>query len=317
MSDNLQGSDSEEVETPTSELFYGESEQEPTEVAENKAEEELEEESEEAEEEAPEEESESESTEDDDSEAEVYDQPNDFAKYEYDEEAGLYEFKSMGKKVKVNVPQLIKSWQADQKLTTELETIANERKGLWGEARSKELKSLQDQAAIYQEKLGKLDQLVSDSEKTEEYWQELWETDPGEARRQEKLEADRKKAIDDAKQEVVTQREQQRATRISEESAKLLQVVGDDWQDPEVRDKEFQEMQEMAISYGWTVEEMKLFIDHRAWIPFRDLVKFKKAQQKAASAKPASKKTPKKVKTSKAQQSDGPKSTAELFYGSK
>ena len=315
MSDNLTGSDEgvevvEEVSTP--ELFYGASEQEPTETADTVAEEELAE----VEEEAAEQVSESEDTEEDDEDALVFDKPNDFAKYDFDEETGLYEFKSDGKKVKVNPETLISSFQMKDMLDRKLEEVANERKGVFGEAKSKELKALQDQAKQYQDAVGKLQQLVSDSEKTEEYWEELRDTDPSEFLRQKGIEEKRKQAISEAQYNQSVALEQRKKQVISEQSQKLIELVGDDWKDTEVMNKDFAEMQKTMLDYGVSEEEQSALLDARGWLMARDAMKYKELQKKASSTKEV-KKSPKVIKTRQAPTKNAQKSATELFYGSK
>lgn len=313
MSDNLLGSDDAE---PSAEyVMYGESEQPPTEEAESEDVETDVDESDAEESEAQSQSDEADEEEDADEEAEVYDEPNDFAKYEFDEESGLYEFKSMGKKVRVNVPQLIKSWQGSRKVEAEIERLATERKGIFDEAKSKELTALQEQAKQYQASVQKLADLVKDSEMSEEQWEELRDTDIHEYTRLKELKQKRIEALAQAKQESEAQQLKRRQELISEESAKLLQVVGKEWADPEVREKEFSEMQEAMLGYGITQEEMKNLLDHRVWVVVRDAMRYQKAQQKVSSLK-EDKKPPKKVKSGKAAPKDADPSIEELFYGS-
>lgn len=311
MLDNPNGSNPEEAEVkPTSELFYGSEPEGPTETEEAAAESEVEEAETEVDIDQSEEANEA------DEEVEVFDEPNEFAKYEYDPDSGLYEFKSMGKKVRVSEGQLIKNWQLSQKTERELESIANERKGVFDEAKQKELKTVQALAKDYEAKVAKLAELVSESEKTEEYWEELRDTDPSEYLRQKEIEQKRKDALKAAKEEQAQSKAAQRQQLTYQESQKMLEVIGDDWKDPEVRDKEFSEMQDTMMAYAITAEEMQHLLDHRVWVMCRDAMRWRKAQEKASQIKPV-RKVPKTTKSSASPKKAEPKSTAELFYGSK
>lgn len=311
MSDYQSGSDTEEAQAEVRHPFYDSAELTPTDEPES-AEIVAEPEEEETELEAESPSSEVEEAED---EVEVFDKPDDFAKYDFNEESGLYEFNSEGKKVKVNPAQLIKSWREERKLTSELQKIADERKGLWGEAKQKELISLQEQARTHQEVVESLRQLVGDSEKSEEYWEELRETDIAEYTRQKELETKRKDALSKADADRVKAFQDQRKERIDAESIKLREAVGDEWKDQKVVAEEFSGMQEVATSFGLTPEEQNNIPDSRFWLAMREIMQFRKAKDNASKAKPVIKPT-KTIKAQRSTPKEGPKSTAEIFYRS-
>ena len=318
MSDNQEtGSDSVEETTESVEdvasLFYpdeSEPTEEPTDLTdEDEGTQETDDDAEETGDGQPETES------DDDSEELVVDGDNEFVKYEHDEESGLYSFKSNGKKVKVNTKELISNYQAGQKLNIELEKIAEERKGMTPD-RLKEIEVLQAQQSQYTERLKKLDGVIKEVDDTTN-WEELKELDPTEYLLRREQQEERKKIQADANEQTRKDSEAQHAEITASESQKLLDVIGDDWKDADVRDSDIKAMREFAKSINITEAEMVHLKDHRFWLALRAGAQLKAFNEKKFEVK----KTPPKSVKSKVRQpakaSNEDKSDAELFYGYK
>lgn len=308
--------DSQEIgsEQDVGELFYGSPEpSEPTEEAAAELDVQTESEETEAVEEA---EGQPETEEETDEEELVFDQPNDFAKYNYDEESGLYEFKANGQKVKANIETLINKFQGNQKVEATLQELAEERKGVFGEAKSKELESLKAQQGEYRERIKSLDDLLNNQQNATSLEEQLetGEIDHVEYVKLSKAKEDAQKALEAAKvadEQAQTQLRQQRA---ADEAAKLMQGMG--WETPEQATKELNEMYDYAETQGVTREEIPHIVDSRFWLMMSKAKKLDELQAKASKAKSVSK-PHKTAKTTGAAQTSEEKSVGELFYGYK
>jgi len=309
--------DSQEIgseEVPAEELFYGSAEPEaPTDEAET--EQEFTTEAEETES-AEEPEGQPEAEEESEGEELVFDQPNDFAKYNFDEESGLYEFKANGQRVKANIETLINKFQGNQKVESTLEELANERKGVFSEAKNKELDSLRSQQSEYQERIKTLDDLLNNQQSATSLEEQLetGEIDHVEYVKLSKAKADAQDELKAAKladQQAQTQLKQQRAT---DEAQKLMQGMG--WTDPQEATKELNLIYDYAETQGISREEIPHIVDNRFWITMSKAKKFDELQASANKAKSVAK-PHKTTKTTKPAKQAETVSEAELFYGYK
>ena len=308
MSDNLE-TGSEEVSVSEADVFYSDAEPlEPTALAEEEAETEPEGDTGEAEAVA---ESESHEDPEDNEEAEVFDKPNDFVKYEYDDESGLYEFKSMGKKVKVNTESLINNFQGGQKLNVELENLAKAKKGEFDGAKASELETLRQEATKYQELSQKLEGLITETDEKID-WDHLREYDTSEYLKQKELQQNRKDALAQSGQEQA-QKTQERQTQVfNAEVAKLKQAVPE-WEDTKLMAEESAEIRDHSFTKGFTQEEINHLYDHRFWLLMKDSKEL--AQIKAKKITEV-KKLPTPVKSKRAPTTNKvEKSAADVFYG--
>jgi len=311
MSDSQEiGSDNEAISNDeAASIFYGD-ESEPEQPTEDTEEEEQE--SEEVEdEEAGDGESESEAEED---EGElVVDKKNPFVKYEVDEEKGLYKFKSNGAKVSVNVEELINNYQANQKLTSELEKISKERKGIYDPLKLKEVEQVKEQKTLLSEKLTQLDQLIQDADEKVN-WEELREYDQVEYLLQKEKQEERKKLKREVEETTKAEREKLQAQTVHEEGQKLREAVGSDWENEETQKADLDSMVNYVKDIGISNEEMNKISDHRFWLAVRDAAKYREMNTKTFEHK----KTPPKSVKSKTRakpKSDEELTDAELFYG--
>jgi hypothetical protein len=264
MSDNLETESVEEVTVSDADVFYNDAEPvQPTALAEEEVETETEAEEEvsEVEDDQPQAESE------DDEEVEVFDQPNDFAKYEYDEESGLYEFKSMGKKVKVNTETLINNFQGKQKLNVELENLAKAKKGEFDGAKAVELETLRSEATKLQELSQKLESLITDTDEKID-WEDLRQYDMPEYTKQRELQQERKDALEKSNQERGAKIQERRTQVVSEEGAKLAELIPE-WKDPKVFESESKAVHAFALT-RFSQEEINHLHDHRFWLMMKE-----------------------------------------------
>jgi hypothetical protein len=310
MSDNLEieGSTEEESTSPADVFYSDDSEpDEPTELAEEgDAEEDLEEEESEADEGESLEDSEEEE------EAEVIDKPNDFVKYDFDEDSGLYEFKSMGKKVKVNTDELINNYQAGLKLNVELEKLAKNKKGEFDGAKAEELKTLQSEAQRVQGMAAQLESLIKETDEQID-WEELRDTDPSEYLKQKELKKSREDALKQASSDRDADLQARRAKARESEAAKLTESIPE-WADEKLMMEEAKGMHEHALAKGFSQEEMNLISDHRFWLMIKDSYELDKINTKEVKEV---RKLPKSVKTKRAastKRKEEPKSDADIFY---
>ena len=309
MLDNLnEGSNESSVEVSAEEAFYGKEEpSEPTQEAVEKGETEDLEDSEESEADGQPQ------TDDDDSdEVLVFDKPNDFAKYEYDEESGLYQFRSNGKTVKANIEKLINSFQADQKLNIELENLAKAKKGEFDTARQKEIEVLQSEAAKFKELSDRLESLVKDTDEKID-WDELRDLDPSEYLKQKELQAKRKEALESSRSE--NQRKaQERMSEVRAVEAQKLKESIPEWKDEKVMTKDVSVMRDHVFDLGFTQEEIDLISDHRFWLLIKDsseLKRIKTKEVKEVKKIPASTKSVRSSTPKKAEE----RSLESIFYG--
>ena len=309
MSDSLE-SGSEEVSVSEADVFYSDAEPvEPTALAEEEeAATEPEGETSEAEAVA---ESESHEEPEDDGEVEVFDKPNDFVKYEYDDESELYEFKSMGKKVKVNTDTLINNFQGSQKLNVELENLAKAKKGEFDGAKASELDTLREETTKYQALSQKLEGLITETDEQID-WEHLREYDTPEYLKQKELQLTRKEALDKSSQEQAV-KTQERQTQVRNAEADKLKQAVPEWTDAKVMTEEAAEIRDHSFTRGFTQEEINHLYDHRFWLLMKDSkelaqIKAKKITEVKTLPTPVkSKRTP--------MTKDVDKSAADIFYG--
>jgi hypothetical protein len=304
--DNLElGSTEESVSE--ADVFYNDAEPvQPTALAEEEAETEavLDDESSEVGDDQPQDES------DDDEEVEVFDKPNEFVKYELDEESGLYEFKSMGKKVKVNVETLINNFQGNQKLNVELENLAKAKKGEFDSAKASQLEALKSESSKLNELSQKLESLIKDTDEKID-WEDLRQYDMPEYTRQRELQQERKEALAKSNQERSVKIQERQKQVTVEETAKLRELIPE-WKDEKVMMQDAQEMHAHALT-KFDQSELDVLHDHRFWLLLKDskeLASIKSKQIKEVKTLPTSTKSKRAITTKKPDE----RSAADIFY---
>lgn len=304
--DNLElGSTEESVSE--ADVFYNDAEPvQPTALAEEEAETEAvsDDESSEVGDDQPQDES------DGDEEVEVFDKPNEFVKYELDEESGLYEFKSMGKKVKVNIDTLINNFQGNQKLNVELENLAKAKKGEFDSAKASQLEALKSESSKLNELSQKLESLIKDTDETTD-WEDLRQYDMPEYTRQRELQQERKEALAKSNQERSVKIQERQKQVTVEETAKLRELIPE-WKDEKVMMQDAQEMHAHALT-KFDQSELDVLHDHRFWLLLKDskeLASIKSKQIKEVKTLPTSTKSKRAITTKKPDE----RSAADIFY---
>ena len=298
---------STEVSVSEADVFYNDAEPvQPTALAEEEAETEAisDDESSEVGDDQPQDES------DDDEEVEVFDKPNEFVKYELDEESGLYEFKSMGKKVKVNVETLINNFQGNQKLNVELENLAKAKKGEFDSAKASQLEALKSESSKLNELSQKLESLIKDTDEKID-WEDLRQYDMPEYTRQRELQQERKEALAKSNQERSVKIQERQKQVTVEETAKLRELIPE-WKDEKVMMQDAQEMHAHALT-KFDQSELDVLHDHRFWLLLKDskeLASIKSKQIKEVKTLPTSTKSKRAITTKKPDE----RSAADIFY---
>lgn len=240
-------------------------------------------------------------------EAVVFNKPNDFVKYEYDEESDLYTFNSNGRKVSVDKINLIAHFQKGENYEAKMKEIASQKDGKFDEAKQKEIDAVVQAAEKYRELTGQLEKLVKDSEESID-WEGLRETDTPEYLRQKELQEQRKQALEKAKKDNEDAQDERRKTLISQEVSKLKGALKLD--DQELV-KAADTMQEYASTLGFSENEISQLIDHRFWLVVNDAMKYQELKSKKfeeEKPKPENNKSPRVQKSEQLQD-------YELFYG--
>jgi hypothetical protein len=215
---------------------------------------------------------------DSDEEVEVFDKPNEFVKYELDEETGLYEFKSNGKRVQANIEKLINSYQGNQKVGVELENLAKAKNGEFDQAKQQQLDQLKAQSEQLESNAVQLVELLKDGQKSEEDWEYLRDTDPSEFLKQRDLQQKRVNALQKVKADNATKQQERVNQYRTQENEKLLQVMG--WEDAETLDKDIKVIHKEALEVGYTQEEAENIYDHRVLVSL-----FRAAKQREMKSK--------------------------------
>ena len=232
-------------------------------------------------------------------EEEVVESHGDFEQeeeIESEEEAiETYRIKASGEELDVTFDQLVENFEKGQDYYKKTSKLAEERKAF--EAEQAQLKqAVEAERQQYAAMAKQLSELVTSSEQ-EIDWDELRETDPSEYLRQKELIESRKQAVSEAQAKMQAETSQRRQEMLNSESQKLLAVMGDQWKDPEARQKDIESMYEYAYANGITKEEAANILDHRFWVVLHKAMKFDKVKESSETVKKQVKAAPKTVKS--------------------
>jgi hypothetical protein len=234
-------------------------------------------------EDAPEEESAEEQSEDDE-ESEEQDQPT------------VFTVKVDGKEVEVTLDELQKGYSRTQDYTRKTQQIAEIRKQVEAET-----EAVRAERAQYAQMLGALQAQLQGAE-TQIDWDRLYQEDPiewvrqkeGMREKQEKLQA-----IQFEQQRVaqLTQQEQQQhfESHLQAQHAKLLEIIPE-WKDPAKAKAEKQLLVEFGQKTGFTPEELKAIVDHRAVVALRKAALYDQMMTKRKAITPVTNNGPRPAK---------------------
>lgn len=214
---------------------------------------------------------------------------------ESDEAVETYRVKASGEELDVTLDQLIENFEKGHDYYKKTSKLADERKAFEAENAQK-LAEVEAERQKLQATISSLSELVKTGEQSID-WDELRDTDPSEYLRQRELQDKREKALTQAISDQQQQIEQRRAELTKSESQKLLQVMGDAWKDPEVRDKDIESMYNYAFSLGFTQDDVSKILDHRFYRMAYHAAKYEEMQKVGDVVKKQIKAAPKTVKS--------------------
>lgn len=217
---------------------------------------------------------------------------------EEEEEAELYTVTVGGKEREVSFDNLLSNYSKGEDYTIKTMALADDRKG-WDAEKTQYQQAIAAESQKLSATMAKLSEVINEKEQDAEYWADLRDTDPSEYLRQKEVQDSRKQALATAQGEANQKIEVQRQEAITSESQKLLQAIGDDWKDPEKRDKDISDMYAFVESRGITKEESGNILDHRFWLMARDAMQYQKLQKTGSVVSKQIKKAPKTVKSGK------------------
>jgi hypothetical protein len=218
------------------------------------------------------------------------------------DEESYYTVKVDGEEKSVSADELVKSYQLEQAAQKRMQEAAEVRKTSEAEARA-----LSQQREQYAQALQSLQaQLDTAGEQPQEYWDTLYSEDPMEYMRQREAQRDRKEAMEKVKAEQTRIQEeqqyeamQQRQTLLSEQQEKLLEALPK-WKDPEVAQKEKQEIVTYAQRVlGFSEQEVSNIADARGVLAIRKAYLYDELMAKKPVAQKKVKKAPKVTKSGK------------------
>jgi hypothetical protein len=242
---------------------------------------------------------ETEAVEDEVVEEEITEADSDLESEEIDQDDSeapeTYTVKASGEELEVTFDELVENYEKGQDYYKKTSKLADERKDF--EAETAKLQSeLQAERESVKAIVQNLESLVQDSEQKID-WEELRDSDPSEYLRQREIQQQRKDAVDKVKADQRVQLETRKKELLQTESQKLLSVMGDEWKDPEVRQKELESMYNYAYERGITQEEASNILDHRFWLMALDASKYRALQKTGDAVKKQVRKAPKTVKS--------------------
>jgi hypothetical protein len=217
--------------------------------------------------------------------------------FEDQEEPEFYTVKVNGEDREVSFDNLLENYSKGEDYTKKTMALADERKALDTE-KEQLVSAIEAEKQKFLDLSGRLEAVIKDSEQSIN-WEELRDTDPSEYLRQKEIQDNRVKELEAAQKLHSEELTQNRQKLIQSESEKLLQVMGDHWKDPEVKQKDLEGMYGYAYSRGVTQEEANKILDHRFWLMVHDAMKYQELKKTGEVVKKEVKKAPKMIKSGK------------------
>ena len=208
----------------------------------------------------------------------------------------VFTVKVDGKEVEVTLDELQKGYSRTQDYTRKTQQIAEIRKQV-----EVETEAVRAERAQYAQMLGALQAQLQGAE-TQIDWDRLYQEDPiewvrqkeGMREKQEKLQA-----IQFEQQRVaqLTQQEQQQhfESHLQAQHAKLLEIIPE-WKDPAKAKAEKQLLVEFGQKTGFTPEELKAIVDHRAVVALRKAALYDQMMTKRKAITPVTNNGPRPAK---------------------
>lgn len=190
-----------------------------------------------------------------------------------------------GEETEVTLKELQSGYSRTQDYTRKTQALAEQRREL-EDKEDQVLKQQGEWSTALNELAVRLQASVSG--RTEADWQRLKQEDEVgyyEERDKERQVQERIQAIQQEQQRVqqeYQQRQQKQMERVVQEEKEKLLAAIPDWQDQETATKDYQQMLKYGEAVGFSEQEMKSMVDHRAIQVLRDAAKFRALQQKKA-----------------------------------
>lgn len=208
----------------------------------------------------------------------------------------VFTVKVDGKEVEVTLDELQKGYSRTQDYTRKTQQIAEIRKQV-----EVETEAVRAERAQYAQMLGALQAQLQGTE-TQIDWDRLYHEDPIEWVRQKEVMRERQEkfqAIQFEQQRMaqLSQQEQQQqlASHLQEQHTKLLEIIPE-WKDPAKAKAEKQLLVEFGQKTGFTPEELKAIVDHRAVVALRKAALYDQMMTKRKAITPVTNNGPRPAK---------------------
>jgi hypothetical protein len=208
----------------------------------------------------------------------------------------VFTVKVDGKEVEVTLDELQKGYSRTQDYTRKTQQIAEIRKQV-----EVETEAVRAERAQYAQMLGALQAQLQGTE-TQIDWDRLYHEDPIEWVRQKEVMRERQEkfqAIQFEQQRMaqLSQHEQQQqlASHLQEQHTKLLEIIPE-WKDPVKAKAEKQLLVEFGQKTGFTPEELKAIVDHRAVVALRKAALYDQMMTKRKAITPVTNNGPRPAK---------------------
>ena len=215
---------------------------------------------------------------------------------EEQEQPTVFTVKVDGKEVEVTLDELQKGYSRTQDYTRKTQQIAEIRKQV-----EVETEAVRAERAQYAQMLGALQAQLQGTE-TQIDWDRLYHEDPIEWVRQKEVMRERQEkfqAIQFEQQRMaqLSQQEQQQqlASHLQEQHTKLLEIIPE-WKDPVKAKAEKQLLVEFGQKTGFTPEELKAIVDHRAVVALRKAALYDQMMTKRKAITPVTNNGPRPAK---------------------
>ena len=215
---------------------------------------------------------------------------------EEQEQPTVFTVKVDGKEVEVTLDELQKGYSRTQDYTRKTQQIAEIRKQVEAET-----EAVRAERAQYAQMLGALQAQLQGTE-TQIDWDRLYHEDPIEWVRQKEVMRERQEkfqAIQFEQQRMaqLSQQEQQQqlASHLQEQHTKLLEIIPE-WKDPAKAKAEKQLLVEFGQKTGFTPEELKAIVDHRAVVALRKAALYDQMMTKRKAITPVTNNGPRPAK---------------------
>lgn len=216
---------------------------------------------------------------------------------EEEEQPQVFTVKVDGKEVEVTLDELQKGYSRTQDYTRKTQQIAEVRKQ--AEA---ELQSVRAEREQYAQLLGALQAQVQQAAQPQIDWDRLYQEDPIEWVRQREVmrENQEKAAAIQSEQQRLTQlsqqeQEQQHQQLLQQEAQALIEAIPE-WKDSKKAQAEKAMLVQFGQKIGFTPDELKNVVDHRAVVTLRKAALYDQMMSKRGQIKPVTNNGPKPAK---------------------